>query len=186
MNMRGKSHCRLGAYLADTYFPQASAPCRTAFLLGCIEPDRNPATYLKGSLRAQWLRGHNYENAKHFMLRISRRLERKQHWSLLDYYTAGKLIHYTMDAFTYAHNASFPTDLREHKKYEDALQEYFLTFLRNRSAAEKRPGPNVMDTISRHHRDYLSRTPDIFRDARYAFSVSCCVAGMLACRPAAV
>ena len=184
--MKRESHRMLGVYLLEQITWELSAWRRRAFLLGCIEPDRNPATYLKGSLRAQWLRGHNYENAKHFMLRISRRLERKQHWSLLDYYTAGKLIHYTMDAFTYAHNASFPTDLREHKKYEDALQEYFLTFLRNRSVMERRPGPNVMDTISRHHRDYLSRTPDIFRDARYAFSVSCCVAGMLACRPAAV
>ena len=184
--MKGESHRQLGRFLMNAYLPGLAKRHARAFLLGCIEPDRNPTTYLKGSVRSQWLRGHNYENAKHFMLRISRRLERKQHWSLLDYYTAGKLIHYTMDAFTYAHNASFPTDLREHKKYEDALQEYFLTFLRNRSVMERRPGPNVMDTISRNHRDYLSRTPDIFRDARYAFSVSCCVAGMLACRPAAV
>ena len=184
--MRGKSHCQLGSFLAATYFPHIPAIYRRAFLLGCIEPDRNFATYFKGSIRAQWLRGHNFENAKRYMTKIAKRLENKPHWNALDYYTAGKLIHYTMDAFTYAHNASFPTDLREHKKYEDALQEYFLTFLRNRSVMERRPGPNVMDTISRNHRDYLSRTPDIFRDARYAFSVSCCVAGMLACRPAAV
>ena len=93
--MRGKSHCQLGNYLVNTYFPQISGPYRTAFLLGCIEPDRNPATYLKGSVRAQWLRGHNYENAKHFMGRIARRLEQKKCWNLLDYYTAGQLIHYT-------------------------------------------------------------------------------------------
>ena len=79
--MRGKSHCQLGNYLVNTYFPQISGPYRTAFLLGCIEPDRNPATYLKGSVRAQWLRGHNYENAKHFMGRIARRLEQKKRWT---------------------------------------------------------------------------------------------------------
>lgn len=182
--MRGKSHCQLGAYLAETYFPHISAPCRTAFLLGCIEPDRNPATYLKGSLRAQWLRGHNYENAKHFMGRIARRLEQKPHWNILDYYTAGKLIHYTVDAFTYAHNSSFPVSLQEHKQYEDALQIYFLRFLQNRSAQEKAPSRSVMSTIAKHHRDYLERTPDIDRDSRYAFSVCCCVARMLSMRPA--
>lgn len=184
--MRGKSHCQLGAYLADTYFPQIPGACRAAFLLGCIEPDRNPATYLKGSLRAQWLRGHNFENARLFMTRIAHRLETKPHWNLLDYYTAGKLIHYTMDAFTYAHNQSFPTDLRQHKEYEDRLQEYFLSFLQGRAAMERTPGRCVMDTIDLHHRRYLSRTPDIFRDSRYAFSVSCCVAMMLSCRAVAV
>lgn len=181
--MRGKSHCQLGAYLAETYFPHISPAYRTVFLLGCIEPDRNPATYLKGSLRAQWLRGHNYENAKYFMSRIARRLEQKPHWNILDYYTAGKLIHYTVDAFTYAHNSSFPVNLQEHKKYEYALQIYFLQFLQNRSAQEKAPSNSIMSTISKHHRDYLERTPDIDRDSRYAFSVCCCVARMLAMRP---
>ena len=41
-----------------------------------------------------------------------------------------------------------------------------------------------MDTISKHHEDYLARTPDIDRDSRYAFSVCCCVARMLAAKPA--
>ncbi len=182
--MRGKSHCQLGNYLVNTYFPQISGPYRTAFLLGCIEPDRNPATYLKGSVRAQWLRGHNYENAKYFMGRIARRLEQKKCWNLLDYYTAGKLIHYTVDAFTYAHNSSFPVSLQEHKKYEDALQVYFLRFLQGRGTPEKLPARSVMDTISKHHEDYLARTPDIDRDSRYAFSVCCCVARMLAAKPA--
>ena len=35
-----------------------------------------------------------------------------------------------------------------------------------------------------HHEDYLARTPDIDRDSRYAFSVCCCVARMLAAKPA--
>ena len=118
------------------------------------------------------------------MGRIARRLEQKKRWNLLDYYTAGKLIHYTVDAFTYAHNSSFPVSLQEHKKYEDALQVYFLRFLQGRGTPEKLPARSVMDTISKHHEDYLARTPDIDRDSRYAFSVCCCVARMLAAKPA--
>ena len=182
--MRGKSHCQLGSFLAATYFPHIPAVYRRAFLLGCIEPDRNFATYFKGSIRAQWLRGHNFENAKRYMARIARRLENKPRWNALDYYTAGKLIHYTTDAFTYAHNSSFPVSLQEHKKYEDALQVYFLRFLQGRGTPEKLPAHSVMDTISKHHEDYLARTPDIDRDSRYAFSVCCCVARMLAAKPA--
>ena len=184
--MRGKSHCQLGAYIADTYFPQIPPLYRRAFLLGCIEPDRNPATYLKGSIRAQWLRGHNFENAKRFMARIAKRLEQKPQWGFFDYYTAGKLIHYTTDAFTYAHNASFPTDLHEHKIYEAALQEYFLEFLKSHTPIPRNPYHSVMDTIQKSHWEYLRTKPDIFRDAAFAFSVTCCVAMMLSRRPAAV
>lgn len=183
--MRGKSHRQLGTYLARTYFPEIPPLYRRAFLLGCIEPDRNPTTYLKGSIRAQWLRGHNFENAKKFMTRIARRLEEKPKWSFFDYYTAGKLIHYTTDAFTYAHNASFPTDLHQHKVYEAELQEYFLNFLKSHKEAPKHPDASVMKTIQENHKEYLRTQPDIFRDAAFAFSVTCCVAKMLSKRKAA-
>ena len=42
-----------------------------------------------------------------------------------------------------------------------------------------------MDTIQKNHCEYLRTTPNILRDAAYAFSVSCCVAQMLSRRPAA-
>ena len=75
--MRGKSHTELGNYLIRQYMPDIPSHYKSAFLLGCVQPDRNPATYLKGSLRYQWLRGHNYLNARRFMTRLSLRLEKK-------------------------------------------------------------------------------------------------------------
>ena len=113
--MRGKSHRCLGQYLAQHYMPDVPKPYVKAFQLGCIEPDRNPITYLKGSFRCQWLRGHNYRNARRFMREISWRLEKKDKLNLWDYYTLGKLIHYTTDAFTYAHNDSFTTSFSDHR-----------------------------------------------------------------------
>ena len=113
--MRGKSHITIGNYLIHRYMVETPQIYRTAFLFGCIEPDRNPLTYLKGSLRCQWLRGHNYRNARRYMRRISIRLENRTSWTMLDYYTLGKLIHYTTDAFTYPHNDSFTTALQDHR-----------------------------------------------------------------------
>ena len=110
--MRGKSHLRIAQYLLDHYMPNIPTRYQRAFRIGCIEPDRNPATYLKGSIRCQWLRGHNYKNARRFMRTISARLEKKERFNLFDYYTMGKLIHYTTDAFTYAHNDTFPVQLK--------------------------------------------------------------------------
>ena len=51
--MRGKSHLRLAQYLVEHYLPDAPKSCQIAFRIGCIEPDRNPATYLKGSIRCE-------------------------------------------------------------------------------------------------------------------------------------
>ena len=52
--MRRKSHKLLGEYLAREYMTDIPKSYVCAFLIGCVEPDRNPATYLKGSLKFQW------------------------------------------------------------------------------------------------------------------------------------
>lgn len=181
--MRGKSHRCLGQYLITHYMPDIPERCKRAFLIGCIEPDRNPATYLKGSLRYQWLRGHNYRNARRFMRRISWRLERKETLSLFDYYTLGKLIHYTTDAFTYAHNETFPTNLSDHREYEAALQEHFLDYLATDPDVTPKDARTIMDAIYSCHREYGSLPGDIRTDTRFALKACCCVLAVLFMKP---
>lgn len=181
--MRGESHRRLGKYLVQRYMSNIPEACINAFLIGCIQPDRNPATYLKGSFREQWLRGHNYRNARHFMRRISRRLEKKTKWTIFDYYTLGKLIHYTADAFTSAHNECFPTDLSVHQQYEHTLQDYFLDYLRGEPAVNIRFAESVMDAIQIYHREYRISCGDIHRDSSFALSACCCILMILLTKP---
>lgn len=177
--MRGKSHISLGHYLIDHYLPTLPRHYQHAFLLGCIEPDRNPATYLKGSLRFQWLRGHNYYNARRFMHRISIRLEQKDSLNLFDYYTLGKLIHYTADAFTFAHNANFPENLSDHRSYEVQLQDHFLAYLQEQPQVDVRLARSIMEGIGSYHREYSSVKTDIHRDSRFALQACCCVLAIL-------
>lgn len=181
--MRGQSHICLGKYLAEHYLSEAPKLYVQAFLIGCLEPDRNPLTYLKGSLRCQWLRGHNYRNARRFMRRISQRLEGKSHFNLLDYYTLGKLIHYTADAFTYAHNDTFPAALSCHREYENSLQEHFLAFLKEDPQINITVASSVMEAISSCHRSYEKQSADIFTDARFALNACCCVLAVLLVKP---
>lgn len=177
--MRGESHRQLGRFLAKHYLANASSLSIRAFQIGCIEPDRNPATYLKGSIRHQWLRGHNYRNASNFIERVSRRLERKERWNILDYYTLGKLIHYTTDAFTYAHNDTFPTQLSDHCVYEHALQDHFLDYIKTVSPVRGRLGKNVMETIENYHISYEKQQPGIHTDSHFALTACCCVLSIL-------
>lgn len=173
--MRGKSHQQLGLYLAETYMSHLPKRYVKAFLIGCIEPDRNPATYLKGSLRQQWLRGHNWGNAQNYMRKVARRLENRKALRLLDYYAMGKLIHYTTDAFTSAHNAHFSENLHDHRAYEVALQNHFIQYLSQKPTIwtdAKRP---IMDMIQRYHANYIRRPVNIHTDTRFAIIVSCMV-----------
>lgn len=177
--MRGESHRQLGRYLAEKYMPCAPKRYVCAFKLGCVQPDHNPASYLKGSLRAQFLRGHNYENARRYMARLADRLENKQRLYLLDYYAVGKLIHYASDAFTFAHNEAFTPSLRKHRAYEKELQEHFLAFLRSNPTPCYAGCSGVMEAVEENHRRYLRRYTGILTDAHYVFTVSCLIAATI-------
>ena len=177
--MRAKSHRCLGQYLIRHYMPQLPDLQTRAFLLGCVQPDKNPATYLKGSLRCQWLRGHNYPNAKRFITRIAERLEQKSHWNLYDYYTLGKLIHYIADAFTLAHNASFPVNLDAHRSYEAILQNHFLTCLHLKPSVVRPPEETAAAAIS-HYRRLYDRSPSgIYTDTAFSLNACCSVVSVL-------
>ncbi len=182
--MRGKSHRCLGQYLTEHYMQNVSKPCVRAFLIGCVEPDRNPITYLKGSIRFQWLRGHNYRNARRFMRRISQRLEGKRKLNLYDFYTLGKLIHYTTDAFTYAHNDTFSTNLVDHRVYEVELQNHFLRFMEADPQVNPRVARTIMDAVYSYHREYERQEANIHTDARFALNACCSVVSVLLPQPA--
>lgn len=181
--MRGKSHLCLGVYLVKHYMKNIPMRYIKAFQFGCIEPDHNPITYLKGSFRCQWLRGHNYCNARHFMNRVAIRLENRTKLNLYDYYSLGKLIHYTTDAFTYAHNSHFPAALCYHRQYEKALQDYFLEFLAQAPKADTMNFHSIMDVICSYHRDYEQTESNIHNDSRFALSACCCVLANLFIKP---
>lgn len=177
--MRGKSHRYLGQYLIRHYMNDVPQLFKKAFLIGCVEPDRNPATYLKGSIRCQWLRGHNYRNARRFMRCISLRLEKKENLNVLDYYTLGKLIHYTTDAFTYAHNDTFPTNLADHREYEVALQKHFLRYIEKDPQVDPKVARSIMEAIYSYHREYEELEANIHIDSHFALAACCCVVAVL-------
>jgi len=181
--MRGQSHRCLGQYLAEHYMTDVPKLYVRAFLVGCIEPDRNPVTYLKGSLRCQWLRGHNYRNARRFMKKLSWRLEQKTKFGLYDYYSLGKLIHYTADAFTYAHNAHFPVQLSNHMAYEVELQEHFLAYMAEDPKVDTMVARSIMGAICSYHRDYEQTASNIHNDTRFALTACCCVVTLLFAKP---
>ena len=172
--MRRDSHRQLGQFLADKCLEGRSRLCVSAFKFGCIEPDINPATYIKGSRKIQRLRGHNFRNAESYMRRSAEKLEEKGVRGVLSHYRMGKLVHYITDGFTFAHNDDFPGTLKEHSRYEHGLNSYFLEYLRTREHDQRPdmfPLP-AFSLIQRRHREYSLRPSDMAKDAEYAVSTA--------------
>ncbi len=61
--MRSEDHLALGLYLLSREnSPQFRRHC-IAFLIGCIEPDYNQFSYMRGIVHHRKFRGHNAENS---------------------------------------------------------------------------------------------------------------------------
>ena len=178
--MKAVSHRLLGLHLARHYLQGRSPLQLKAFQLGCVEPDKNPATYLKGSIRAQMLRGHNYRSAKKYIQQLCRRLRSKGLSSLWDYYTLGKLIHYIADAFTYPHNDHFPGDLKAHREYESALHACLAKRIHAEAPRKHIRRGCPAHFITLRHRQYAAHHPGIHTDAAWILDVCTTVTAMLA------
>lgn len=87
---------------------------RKAFLLGCIEPDFNIFSYLRGMRRYKKFHGHNAENSFMFLMHCADVFDENAPRSAWDYFRLGTAIHYIADAFTASHNGFWTGSLLEH------------------------------------------------------------------------
>ena len=182
--MQKRSHTLLASALLRSQEGFDARRFELAFLFGSFQPDCNPFSYLKGSLRARKFGGHNYTNSHDYIIAHIERLQRRRTaWTMWQYYTLGKLIHYTTDAFTYAHNDTFPVQLKQHKEYEDALQEHFLRFMERNPQVEIPSAHTIMEAISSYHEEYERVESNIHTDSRFALNACCCVLAILCLKP---
>lgn len=179
--MRRNSHVQLGNFLARSCMDGVPKSCVYAFRFGCIEPDMNPATYLKGSCHIQRLRGHNFNNCEKYMRRVSDRLEKRGVNGVFSFYRLGRLVHYITDGFTFAHNANFPGSLREHSAYEHGLHEFFPEYLSRcgESMLSLREQGSAFAVIEREHRKYMHQPSTMLRDSRFAILTALSVVSII-------
>jgi len=165
--MKSVNHKQLASHLWDRFLGASTGLSRRAFLFGCVEPDLNPFTYLKGSFRNRMLKGHNFGSADRCLARMADRLQREHRWNLLKYYQLGKLMHYLSDAFTAAHNEFFTGSIREHRCYEFRLNDVFPDYLIRETVPVPDPMPSVSRAIFRLHSSYCDEPRSVRTDARF-------------------
>lgn len=144
---------------------------QNAFILGSVEPDYNPFSYLKGSFKHKMLRGHHYGNSLRFLKRNIKALESKDKskWNVYDYFRLGKVIHYMADDFTIAHNESFSGDLSEHCNYEGKLSDYFEQYLEQYKPTKRKLSERLDFTsyFEKAHLIYSRQKQKLSTDAKW-------------------
>ncbi len=169
--MISKDHRLLGEYLARQIIKNTSPLAIHLFVTGCVFPDHNPVTYLRGMCMGHPLKTHFLFLSYPEILRLCDKLESRTRLHLWDYYTLGALTHYVADAFTFPHNEHYTGTMLEHARYEHAqlhpVFEQYLTmdFPMENHALIKRQG--IGDTFSELHDSYMGTEPEPLCDARY-------------------
>jgi len=177
--MKNVSHKQLAHYLINRYLKHTPSRYKRAFIMGCLEPDKNPSTYLKGSIRYQFLRGHNWSNTRRYIYKIAHRLENKPALKIVDYFLLGRMIHYLSDAFTYAHNATFGVDLQMHRAYEWELMYALNAYLQTHGIPDFIMNESLSALIHQMHSNYLRETKCLQSDVYYIVHVCCIVMSCL-------
>lgn len=176
--MISSSHKALANLLICKYLTDKTELQKKCFYLGCIQPDKNPITYLKGSIRHSALRGHNWYNARNYILRTLSSLQVCKMARVFDYYKFGKLIHYLADVFTFPHNNEFGDDLTHHRIYEKELHYELVRQI----TAGKITTPDIIDLqkhIDNVHSKYVLPPFTAEKDASYILTICSTVAKQL-------
>lgn len=170
--MTAKTHFDLALYLLRNITDFGSAFENAAFIIGCVEPDMNVTTYLKGSLSYQPLRGHNYPNTAHYIEALLGKMQRCEKTGILYCYRLGKLLHYLTDAFTYPHNQNFTGTLREHVLYEQKTEKVFESALSARKVTPNAYEANKLyEFFSSKHEEYMKQQPGAETDIQFILNV---------------
>ena len=169
--MKKKDHLQIGKLLLAQKDTKLSGIQRLAFLFGCVEPDINPFTYMRGSVRHQFLQGHNAENARKHFQKLLERLSRSGVHSPWQWFALGTLIHYAADSFTFPHNSRFPGSLADHVAYEMQLHTLFPQYLH---AAARSRGFQALhaQSVDALRRSYLHEAGAAVTDCRYILAAS--------------
>ena len=179
--LQKRSHTLLASALLRSHQGFQARRFELAFLFGSFQPDCNPLSYLKGSLRARKFGGHNYSNSRDYIYGHIQRLQRRHKaWTMWQYYTLGKLTHYLADAFTYPHNEDFPDTMLDHHPYETELRQYFSGYMAHRTLRRQNACRELTAALAELHDQYMAAHATMGRDTRYILeATSLLMAGCL-------
>lgn len=179
--MKFKDHKNISSYLAKSHERRIKVRYRWALVIGSVIPDIAFYTYFRGSFNGKKLKGHNYENTSGVIGSLIESIESSNKYGVKRYFNIGKLLHYSADSFTYAHNSYFTGTIGEHRAYEMKLHERLVEAMNGDESHLVYSGMSDMYArIKELHDAYVLQMPDCQTDCRYIMYVLRYLYSMLA------
>jgi len=177
--LKTASHKLLGQYLITDLYGLSARRYEKAFIFGCVEPDYNPLTYLRGSCQARFFKGHNFKNAKPCIMRLIQKLQQRKRWGIREFYLLGKLIHYIADAFTYPHNEFYKNSIIAHLRYEESLHNFLQKKIGMMPGLLQRYiGASAVEYIFLTHQQYSAASTGLLTDVQYIVDTTTMILSM--------
>lgn len=176
--MKKVDHELFGRHLIDVMGDRFDEKYTPKFLMGCTAPDRNPFTYMRGSVKCKMFKGHNFRNTRGVIRRNIKLLAGKSNWGGSEYYRMGKMIHYITDAFTFPHNEEFIGSIKRHVQYEVKLHQYLFSSIGRKTlldrSIENKVGKefDLYQYYLQKHRQYIEAFKGFENDVTYMKEVT--------------
>lgn len=172
--MKTETHLKYAVTLSAQQLSFLPNKSKKAFVLGCIMPDVDMLSYLKGFFVKPFF-GHDWGNSHSYIMNRAERLDKGR----LSPFGLGLLVHYICDAFTFAHAGRFNKGLIAHTAYEKSLnRSFYSSDVRSRPTGLSRAvaADTTAERIESLHRLYLTQPPSEKTDTFFIkFAAEMCV-----------
>ncbi len=166
--MRTKDHLALGHFLLRETESALLNRYSRAFLIGCVEPDYDPANYVCGLVNHKRISRHNAEQSFACVEKLIGGFEQGGLRGALGCFKLGVMLHYVADAFTYPHNKFWEDGLAAHVIYERKLHAMFAGELEKRSGTIFPEAPLLpVLYFSGAHKEYSAAARSMQTDCEY-------------------
>ena len=171
-SMKTETHWKLALKILKNDAPEMPLKSRVAFAFGCIKPDFDMFSYLRGFKHKPFY-GHNWGNAHSYIMRLSQKAEHKS----LGSFGFGLLVHYLCDAFTFVHNEGFCGGLKAHAVYEKLLHTSLIENSRISEQFNSIISEKLSEIIENVHHRYMNLPDTVYKDIEFIiFAVNITVA----------
>ena len=160
--MKTETHFDLGLKICKEQLKFFPFYKKALFVLGCVLPDFDPFSYLKG-FKIRPFFGHNWANAKKYIFHSAKKVKVNGVGLRL-----GLLVHYVCDAFTFVHNNDFNGGLREHTQYEKRLHD--LIIKSGSQICKAMPIQDAVQYIETWHKKYEEGSQSLETDVQFILS----------------
>ncbi len=175
--LKKKDHLMLASFILSLAGSSVLSLHSAAFTAGCIEPDLNVFTYLRGSRKEKKFHGHNAGNCRAHLEKLLGKIEERGLTSGYGCFLLGVAVHYIADSFTAVHNTDIlDVDVKTHLEYENRLHEELMRALSKPFIFEQDMlNTSLKDYVNDNHHVYSASAPSTKNDCSYIVKTCCSV-----------